>query len=158
MRLVLKGNRISILLLAALIFGCHFHKNGNHLNVVPLSPYNDVLTFSKDEDVSAERKDGVKIKYYLIDDDVEWTPEFQNKLQNYVLTDLKQEINDNKAIYFTFYKSSSDLNTDSKPDKASLLKDHLNDKFAEIEYLNGKLYNFDFFKDGAYYKPSVENE
>ncbi len=147
-----------LLTLPILIYSCS--RSGKHslVQVYPLSPYLDSVTFSKDEDVSPERKAGIKIKYFIIDENIDYTELSKSRLQDFIRDSLNRDYNKYKAIYFTFYKSSSSLDKDFKQTSANKLSSYNNDKFAEFEYINGKLFNFDFYKDGAYYEPPTTNE
>ena len=150
---------VSILVVVSTLFNACKHGNRNGLlNANPLSPYTDSITFSKDEDVSAERRNGIKIKYFAIDEDVSYGLKFQNKLQDFIELAHKNDIVTNQAIYFTFYKTSADLDKDGKYSKQELITKHLNDKFAEFEYLGGKVYNVEYYKNGTYFTPDNSEE
>lgn len=141
--------------LCTLICGCE-QKRGEY-KIYPLSPFSSQVTFSKDEDIGSEMRAGLKTQYYLVDEDVNYTDHTKLRLQDFIQTKLGQDINNNKAIYFTFYKGTFTFSRNSVQTKEQLESDHANDKFAEFEYKDGKFYNFDFYKDGTYYEPPVTN-
>jgi hypothetical protein len=140
-----------LFILITLAYSCSTPGKRNIVQVYPLSPYLDSVTFSKDEDVSSERKSGIKIKYFIIDENMEYSELSKSRLQDFIRDSLKREYTEYKAVYFTFYKPSSSLDKDFKQTAANKLTNHNNDKFAEFEYINGKLFNFVFYKECAYY-------
>jgi hypothetical protein len=137
-----------------LFSACKRHGSGTMLDASPLSPFTDDIKYSKDEDVGPERKDGIKIQFYAIDEDVKFSRKFQIRIEEFIEKAHRADITENKAIYFRFYKTSSALDKDGKYTKEELESKHLDDKFADFEYLGGKLYNVEFFKKGQYYTPN----
>ncbi len=133
----------------AILQSCH--AGHGEFKIYPLSPFTDSVTFSKDEDVSKDLRSGIKIKYYVIDEEMDRNDRYRLRLQAYIETRLKEEITKSRAIYFTFYKGSFAFNKNSTLTKPDLLSKHADDKFAEFEYINGKLYNYDLYKNGTYF-------
>jgi hypothetical protein len=145
-----------ILLLAGIIFAFkYFTKRRDEIRIYPLSPYADSIKFTKDEDVSNERRNGIQIKFYVIEENVEYNQQAKDKMDAYITKYLRKELKTHPAIYFTFYKEASGLDRDSQHTLADLNNNHLKDKFAEYEYINAKLFNFDFYKNGEYYEPNA---
>jgi hypothetical protein len=147
---------VSIVVLCTIICSCE--QKRSEFKIYPLSPYSDVIQFSKDEDISKDMRSGLKTQYYIVDESIDYTDKTKNRLQNFIEMNLKSDINGNKSIYFTFYKGGFSFNRNSIQTKDQLVNDHANDKLAEFEYVDGKLYNFDFYKDGSYYTPPVEDK
>jgi hypothetical protein len=149
----------SVLIIAAIIFSFnYFKKRKSEIRIYPLSPYTDSIKFSKDEDVSRERRNGIQIRFYAFEDDPEYTPESKAKMDAYIAKYLRKEIKEHPAIYLTFYRGVSLLDKDSHHTADDLNNNHLKDKFAEYEYINAKLFNFDFYKNGQYYElPPAED-
>jgi len=142
-----------IVLFAGVIFGFNYLKRRKEeIRIYPLSPYADSIKFTKDEDVSRERRNGIQIRFFLFDNDADYSPMSKDKMDVYIVKYLRKELKEHKAIYFTFYKSTT-LDQDGRYTLNDLNKTHLADKYAEYEYINGKLFNFDFYKDGEYYEP-----
>lgn len=148
-----KNLTVLVLSLAALLSNCK--QKQNEFNIAPLSPYSDVIKLTKD-DVGSTVQTVIKTHYYLVNESVDYTEKSKNRLQNYIETKLKADIAANKSIYFTFYKGSFALSKNSTPTKSELSTTYANNKLAEFEYIDGKLYNFDFYKDGKYYTSPPE--
>jgi hypothetical protein len=148
-----------ILIVAAIIFSFNYlQKRKTEIRIYPLSPYTDSIKFSKDEDVSRERRNGIQIRYYVFDDDCDYSKMSKDKMDQYIVKYLRKEIKDHPAIYFTFYKMTGDLDKDGHYTSKELNNTHLKDKYAEYEYINTKQFNFDFYKDGAYYQPPPNDD
>ncbi|OCX51335.1 hypothetical protein BEL04_14995 [Mucilaginibacter sp. PPCGB 2223] len=131
----------------------------NLIKIYPLSPYIDSVKFDKDEDVGKERRNGIKIKYYLINESVDYTELTKDRIKDFIRDSLHNELKRYPAVYFTFYKKGSGLDRDFQQTADNKLATNYKDnKFAEFEYINGQLFNFDFYKDGEYYVPPVINE
>ena len=146
-------------IIAVVILGFNYlKKQHDEIRIYPLSPYADSIKFSKDEDVSTERRNGIQIRFFVFDNDPAYTPASKNKMDAYITKYLHKELKQHKAIYFTFYKATPLLDKDSQHTLADLEKNHKQDKFAEYEYLNAKLYNFDFYKNGEYYEPTAADD
>lgn len=149
-----------LLILIVVLHSCVFKSDDKRslLKVFPLSPYTDTVKFDKDEDVGPERKNGIKIKYFIINESVDYTELTKDRITDFIRDSLQKDTKRYRAIYFTFYKKGHSLDKDYQQTAADPLANYLNNKFAEYEYINGKLFNFDFYKDGAYYEPPTTNE
>ncbi|MBW4889339.1 hypothetical protein KXQ82_06410 [Mucilaginibacter sp. HMF5004] len=147
----------SLIILAVFFCFTYLKNRKNEIRIYPLSPYTDSIKFLKDEDVSHERRNGIQIRFYVFEN-ADYTQKSKDKMDAYIAKYLRKEIKDHPAIYFTFYKETPFLDKDSHLTLFSLNKDHLKDKFAEYEYINAKLFNFDFYKDGEYYIPPPEED
>jgi len=130
----------------------------NLIKIYPLSPYTDSVKFDKDEDVGKERRNGIKIKYYIINENVDYSELTKDRIKDFIRDSLRNELKRYPAVYFTFYKKGSGLDRDFQQTATDKLVDHKDNKFAEFEYISGQLFNFDFYKDGVYYEPPVTNE
>jgi len=149
------------LLLAVLtvVYSCNTKTRRDMIRISPLSPFTDSVKFDKDEDVGKERKDGIKIKYYIINESVDYTELTKDRIKDFIRDSLHNITARYQAVYFTFYKKGSGLDQDFQQTPGAKLVDTYKDnKFAEFEYINGQLFNFDFYKNGEYYVPPVINE
>jgi hypothetical protein len=151
---------ITLLILITIIFySCTLKTNRRNLiKIYPLSPYTDSVKFDKDEDVDKERRNGIKIKYYIINENVDYSELTKDRIKDFIRDSLHNELKRYPAVYFTFYKKGSGLDRDFQQTTDNKLLNYRNNKFAEFEYINGQLFNFDFYKNGAYYEPPVINE
>ncbi|RKR82993.1 hypothetical protein BDD43_3193 [Mucilaginibacter gracilis] len=131
---------------------CSCEENKKEFKIYPLSPFSSQVSFAKDQEISNQANATLKTQYYIVDEDVDFTDRTKIRLENYIKEKLSQDISNNKAIYFTFYKGSFSFTKNSVQTKDELEKDHAVDKLAEFEYKDGKLYNFDFYKEGSYYQ------
>jgi hypothetical protein len=145
-----------LIVLCAIIYGCE--QKRDEFKIYPLSPFNSTVTLGKNGDIDKDIQMELKTQYYLVDEDVDLTDRTKVRLEDFIKQKLGQDINNNKAIYFTFYKGTFTFSRNSVQTKEQLETDHAMDKLAEFEYKNGKLYNFDFFKDGAYYEQAPERQ
>ena len=145
-----------ILALSTLIYGCE--QKRNEFKIYPLSPFSSDMSLGKGGDIDKDIQTELKTQYYLVDEDVDLTDRTKTRLQDFINQKLGQDINNNKAIYFTFYKGTFTFSRNSVQTKEQLETEHAQDKLAEFEYKNGKLYNFDFFKDGTYYEQPPERQ
>ncbi len=139
-----------IIVLCTIIYGCEPKKN--EFKIYPLSPFSSQINLGKGGDLDKEILPEIKTQYYLVDEDIDLTDKTKLRLQDFITQKLGADINNNKAIYFTFYKGTFSFSRNSVQTKEELETKHSNDKIAEFEYKNGKLYNFDFYKDGTYYE------
>lgn len=144
-----------LITITLLLYSCQ-PKHGEY-RIYPLSPFTDSVTFAKDEDISQNLRSGIKIQYYIIDEKMERNEKSRLRIQAFIESRLKQDIKKAKAIYFTFYTGSFTFNKNSIQSKSELLSKHIDDKFAEFEYINGKLHNFDLYKDGTYYTAKLKD-
>jgi hypothetical protein len=151
----MKKGYIVLFLITAMVFFAfnYFKKRKTEIRVYPLSPYTDSIKFSKDEDVSNERRNGIQIRYYLFDNDEDYSKESKDKMDIYITKYLRKEIKSHPAIYLTFYRTGDSLDKDGHYTSRELNNNHLKEKYAEYEYINAKLFNFDFYKNGRYYVP-----
>lgn len=143
-----------IILLTTMIYGCE--QKRNEFKIYPLSPFSSVVDLGKGGDLDKDIQPTIKTQYYLVDEDVDLTDKTRVRLQDFINQKLGQDINNNKAIYFTFYKGTFTFSRNSVQTKEELETNHAEQKLAEFEYKDGKLYNFDFYKDGVYYDPPGE--
>ncbi|WP_448699803.1 hypothetical protein ACFGVR_22055 [Mucilaginibacter sp. AW1-3] len=146
--------------LITIVYNCTLKTTRRNLiKIYPLSPYTDSVKFDKDEDVGKERKNGIKIKYYIINENVDYSELTKDRIKDFIRDSLHNELKRYPAIYFTFYKKGSGLDRDFQQAAGNMLVSNFKDnKFAEFEYINGQLFNFDFYKNGVYYEPPVINE
>jgi len=157
----MKKNFYPLVLLAliSIIYSCTLKTTRRNLiKIYPLSPYTDSVKFDKDEDVGKERRNGIKIKYYIINENVDYSELTKDRIKDFIRDSLHNELKRYPAVYFTFYKKGSGLDRDFQQTVDNKLLSYKDNKFAEFEYINGQLFNFDFYKDGAYYEPPVINE
>ena len=144
---------------AIAIYSCTLKASRRNLiKIYPLSPYIDSVKFDKDEDVGKERRNGIKTKYYIINESVDYSELTKDRIKDFIRDSLHNDLKRYPAIYFTFYKKGSGLDRDFQQTAGDKLVDHKDNKFAEFEYINGQLFNFDFYRDGTYYEPPVINE
>lgn len=139
----------------AIISGCG-QKRGEY-KIYPLSPFTSELKLGKGGDLDKEIQTDIKTQYYIDDEDIDLTDRTKVRLQDFIKEKLGADVNNNKAIYFTFYKGTFTFSRNSVQTKEELETNHANEKLAEFEYKDGKLYNFDFFKDGTYYEQPAEH-
>lgn len=144
-----------IILSCAIISSCE--QKRSEYKIYPLSPFSSEIDLGKGGDLDKEIQTSIKTQYYIDDEDVDLTARTKVRLQDFIKEKLGADINNNKAIYFTFYKGSFTFSRNSVQTKEELETNHANDKLAEFEYKNGKLYNFDFFKNGTYYEQPAEH-
>lgn len=149
---------VALFTIMTIAYGCADKKSRPALiKIYPLSPYADSVKFDKDEDVGKERRNGIKIKYYLINESVDYTDLTKDRIKDFIRDSLRNDLKRYPAIYFTFYKKGWDLSRDFQQTANNTLASHKDNKFAEFEYINGQLFNFDYYKDGVYYEPPVTN-
>lgn len=127
------------------------------IKIYPVSPFIDSVKFDKDEDVGKERKNGIKIKYYIINENVDYTELTKDRIKDFIHDSLSIDLKKYPAIYFTFYKKGSGLDRNFQQTAENKLVSYKDNKFAEFEYINGQLFNFDYYKNGDYYEPEVVN-
>jgi hypothetical protein len=144
----------TFILFCTIIYSCAPPKG--EYKIYPLSPFTYEQKFSKDEDINKDFSSGLKTQYYIVDEDVDLTDKTRLRLKDFIETKLGADLANNKAIYFTFYKGTFTFSRNSVQTKEQLETEHAEQKLAEFEYRDGKLYNFDFFKDGAYYEQPEE--
>ena len=157
----MKKHFYSLILLISIsvIYSCNLKTSRRNLiNIYPLSPYTDSVKFDKDEDVGKERKNGIKIKYYIINESVDYSELTKDRIKDFIRDSLHKELKRYQAVYFTFYKKGGGLDRNFQQTADNKLLSYKDNKFAEFEYINGQLFNFDFYKNGEYYVPPVINE
>lgn len=150
---------VILVMLIAVAYSCNLKTTRRNLiQIYPLSPYTDSVKFDKDEDVGKERRNGIKIKYYIINENVDYSELTKDRIKDFIRDSLRNEVKRYPAVYFTFYKKGSGLDRDFQQTADNKLLSYKDNKFAEFEYIGGQLFNFDFYKNGAYYEPPVINE
>jgi len=150
---------IALFAVITVIYSCTLKETKPGLiKIYPLSPYIDSVKFDKDEDVGKERRNGIKIKYYIINESVDYTDLTKERIKDFIRDSLRLDLKRYSAIYFTFYKKGSGLDREFQQTADNTLASYKDNKFAEFEYINGQLFNFDYYKDGAYYEPPVTNQ
>ncbi|EHQ24441.1 hypothetical protein [Mucilaginibacter paludis] len=141
------------LALSGIISSCQQKRTA--FDIHPLSPYTDVVKIKKD-DIGSNGPTLIKTQYYIVNESADYTEKTKNRLQNFIEINLSRDVAHNQTIYFTFYTGGLTFTKNTTQTKNDLITGHAKDKLAEFEYVNGKLYNFDFYKDGTYYSPTAE--
>src|SRR5471030_305840 len=135
---------ITLLILITIIYSCTLKTTRlNLIKIYPLSPYTDSVKFDKDEDVGKERRNGIKIKYYVINESVDYSELTKDRIKDFIRDSLRNELKKYPAVYFTFYKKGSGIDRDFRKTADNNLLSHKDNKFAEFEFINGQLFNFD---------------
>jgi hypothetical protein len=143
-------------LLVIILVSCH-RQHGEY-KIYPLSPFTDAVIIKNRPAAGQEFIPQIKTYFYIVEESTDLTDKTRVRLENFIITHMQKEIHSNRAIYFTFYKGGLTFGRNSTQTKTQLNIDHANDKLAEFEYKDGKLYNFDFYKNGTYYTHAAEAE
>ncbi|MEO6523979.1 MAG: hypothetical protein ABIN91_20010 [Mucilaginibacter sp.] len=151
----MKNPVFALVIVLCTIF-CSCEPKRGEYKIYPLSPFSTQVDLGEGGDLDKDIQTNIKTQYYLVDEDVDLTDKTKVRLQDFIKEKLGADINNNKAIYFTFYKGTFTFSRNSVQTKEELEANHADQKLAEFEYKDGKLYNFDFFKNGTYYEQPAE--